>query len=121
MDGEVMFNELKNLMDSEGLVTARLVESVARTSQMASATLPEIQLLFDQWLSLLGNEVLRIAEPGKDFCIESMAKTIGIGQSSLLALLLSLQRRGDITIESVRIGPGKGANEDICSCLLERP
>ena len=56
-----LIQEVKRLLDSEGLVTARLVESVTRTAQMASTTVPEIQDLFSQWLSLIGGEVARMA------------------------------------------------------------
>ena len=44
------FNDLKDdlerLMDAERLVTARLVESVLRTSRLAGTATPELQDLF---------------------------------------------------------------------------
>lgn len=110
--------EIKKLLDSEALVTARLVESITKTAQMASASVPEIQGLFSQWLALIGGEVRRIAEPGKELDIVATANQIGIEQSSLLSILLMLQREGHLSIETVRIGRGKGHNEDICSCLM---
>lgn len=113
------FQEIKRLLDSEGLVTARLVESVTRTAQMASTTVPEIQDLFSQWLSLIGGEVARMASTAPDMDIASTARMIGIEESSLLSLLLMLHREGKLSIESVRIGKGKGGNSEICSCLME--
>jgi len=113
-----LIQEVKRLMDSEGLVTARLVESVTRTAQMASTTVPEIQDLFSQWLSLIGGEVARMAASSPEMDIASTANRIGIEESSLLSLLLMLQREGALSIESVRIGKGKGKNSEICSCLM---
>lgn len=113
-----LIQEVKRLLDSEGLVTARLVESVTRTAQMASTTVPEIQDLFSQWLSLIGGEVARMAASSPKMDIASTANRIGIEESSLLSLLLMLQREGALSIESVRIGKGKGKNSEICSCLM---
>jgi hypothetical protein len=120
MNEHDLFEEMKKLLDSEGLVTARLVESVTRTSQLSSSTVPEIQDLFRQWLSLVAREVKRMAVPGKDFSLSEAAGTIGISPSSLLSLLLFLQRTGELSVESVRIGPGAGKNEDICDCLRSK-
>lgn len=114
-----LFQEIKKLLDSEGLVTARLVESVTRTAQMASTTVPEIQDLFFQWLSLIGGEVARMASSAPDMDIASTARMIGIEESSLLSLLLMLHREGKLSIKSVRIDKGKGRNSEICSCLIE--
>lgn len=113
-----LIQEVKRLLDSEGLVTARLVESVTRTAQMASTTVPEIQDLFSQWLSLIGGEVARMAASSPEMDIASTANRIGIEESSLLSLLLMLQREGALSIESVRIGKEKGKNSEICSCLM---
>lgn len=117
-NGHQHLQEIKRLLDSEGLVTARLVESVTRTAQMASTTVPEIQDLFSQWLSLIGGEVARMAASAPEMDIVSTAQMIGIEESSLLSLLLMLQREGKLTIESVRIGKGRGKNSEICSCLM---
>ena len=73
-----LIQEVKRLLDSEGLVTARLVESVTRTAQMASTTVPEIQDLFSQWLSLIGGEVARMAASSPEMDIASTANRIGI-------------------------------------------
>ncbi|MFA7621524.1 MAG: hypothetical protein WCY56_06710 [Aminobacteriaceae bacterium] len=113
-----LFQDIKRLIDSEGLVTARLVESVNRTAQMASTTVPEIQDLFSRWLALVGGEVLRIASSSPDMDISATAKSIGIDNSSLLSLLLMLHREGKISIDSVRLGSGDGRNKEICSCLM---
>ncbi|MBP9027832.1 MAG: hypothetical protein KBF46_01115 [Aminivibrio sp.] len=120
MNEHDIFEEMKNLLDSEGLVTARLVESVTRTSQLSASTVPEIQDLFRQWLSLVAREVKSMAKPGKDLFLPETAGTIGISQSSLLSLLLFLQRTGELSVESVRIGRGTGKNEDICDCLRQK-
>ncbi|MGI6790003.1 hypothetical protein [Aminivibrio sp.] len=120
MNEHDIFEEMKRLLDSEGLVTARLVESVTRTSQFSAASVPEIQMLFRQWLSLICREVKRFAVEDSDLSVSESAQKIGISPSSFLSLLLYLQRSGEISIESVLIGKGTGKNEDICSCLLEK-
>ncbi len=118
MNEREIFEDIKKLMDSEALVTARLVESVTKTSQLAAGTSPEITELFGQWLSLVGGEVKRMAEPGKELSVKETAAAIGISDVSLLSILLFLQRRGEITLETVKIGQGTGRNEDICGCLM---
>lgn len=117
-DERAMFKEVKKLIDSEGLVTARLVEAVNRTAQMASSTVPEIQDLFHAWLSLVGGEVKRMAEGSPEMDIAQTASGIGIDESSLLSILLMLHREGQISIKSVRTAPGDGRNREICSCLM---
>ncbi|MDI9370351.1 MAG: hypothetical protein GX181_06105 [Synergistaceae bacterium] len=114
---KILFDEIRKLVDSEGLVTARLVEAINRTAQMSSASVPEIQLLFEKWISLVGNEVLRFAERAPEMNIEMVAKDIGIGETSLLSILLAMQRQGRIKIESVHIAKGSGQDNEICSCL----
>ena len=94
------------------------IRDSTRTAQMASTTVPEIQDLFSQWLSLIGGEVARMAASSPEMDIASTANRIGIEESSLLSLLLMLQREGALSIESVRIGKGKGKNSEICSCLM---
>ncbi|MGI6253685.1 MAG: hypothetical protein ACOYJV_09640 [Aminivibrio sp.] len=118
MNEQEIYKEIKNLMDSEVLVTSRLIEAITKTSQLAAGTSPEIAELFSQWLSLVGGEVKRMAQPGKEISIEETAKNIGITPVSLLSILLFLQRRGEITLESVKISKGTGLNEDICDCLM---
>jgi len=93
---------------------------VTRTSQFSAASVPEIQMLFRQWLSLICREVKRFAVEDSDLSVSESAQKIGISPSSFLSLLLYLQRSGEISIESVLIGKGTGKNEDICSCLLEK-
>lgn len=117
-ENAVLF-EIKKLLDSEGLVAARLVESVTRTAQMAATTVPEIQDLFSQWLSLIGGEVVRLTEASPEIDIPATAKMIGIDPSSLLSILLLLHRRGRLSVETVRIGKGTGKNNEICTCLLD--
>lgn len=117
-ENAVLF-EIKKLLDSEGLVAARLVESVTRTAQMAATTVPEIQDLFSQWLSLIGGEVLRMSEVAPEMDILATAKMIGIEPSSLLSILLLLHRAGRLSIGAVRIDKGTGRNSEICSCLME--
>lgn len=118
MNEREIFEDIKKLLDSEALVTARLVESIAKTSQLAAASSPEVAELFGQWLSLVGGEVKRMARPGEELSVNEAAETIGITPVSLLSLLLLLQRRGEITLESVKIGQGTGQNEDVCDCLM---
>lgn len=120
MNGNILLDEIKNLLDSECLVTARLVESITKTAQLSAETAPEIQSLFQQWLSLITKEVKRIAEPGQDMSIPKTAQMIGISPSSLLALLLFLQRNGEISVDSVKFMEGTGKNEDLCSCLFKK-
>ena len=54
-------NTVQNIAESCGKVAARLVESISRTSQLAAGTTPELQQLFERWLSIVAGEILRDA------------------------------------------------------------
>lgn len=120
MDEHAMYEEMKRVLDSEVLVTARLVESVTKVAQMSSFTHPELDGLFLQWLSLVAGQVQRVAGSQKEISIPSVAQEIGVSPSAFLAILLHLQRQGELTIDSVTIGRGTGRNEDLCECLEDR-
>lgn len=120
MDEHMMYEEVKRVLDSEVLVTARLVESVTKVAQMSSFTHPELDALFLQWLSLVAGQVQRVAGEGQEISIPSAAQEIGISPSAFLAILLHLQRQGKLSVDSVTIGQGTGRNEDLCDCLGDR-
>ncbi len=119
LDEKTLFEEIRALLDSEALVTARLVESVAKVSQLSSVTHPEIEMLFRHWFSIVTREIKRSLEFGKEFSVPASAQEIGISPSVYLALLLQLQRQGEISVQSITIAQGTGKNEDICSCLAD--
>ncbi len=54
--------DMKMLVHSLELVSARIFESVITLNQTACSNTPEMHALFDQWVSFLGEEVLRAAE-----------------------------------------------------------
>lgn len=108
---------MDELVKSLELVSARLIESVTRASQLASSQTPEMRLLFEEWLELVSHEI--IAASKEEHIIEpiELAKKIGVTPSTILSLALSLHRQGKIEILSLVAREGKGENTEICSCL----
>ena len=113
---EEFMKEFKEALDAEKLITARLVDSIARNVQLSSSITPEMHDLFGQWISLIASQVMREAE-SCEVDIPAVAKKIGIKESSLLSLILYLHRNGSISVNKVTFTDGKGKNEDVCNCL----
>ncbi len=111
--------EVSNLVESLELISARLIEVMTTTAQIATSQTPEIRRLFDTWLQYTSDEILRKvgATDDGDLDIEQTATEFGISSSSILSLLLALQRQGKIHITHVKLSEGNGRNEDICDCL----
>ena len=110
--------DIKDVLDSERLLTARMVDSVLRTCQMASSATPEMQDMFHQWLGLVGEQVLR--ESGKGECdVSAMARSIGVSESTIFSLLAFLHRSGRIRVTTVLFTDGDGKNQEACSCLTQ--
>ena len=118
--------EIKNVLDSERLLTARMVDSILRTSQVACLATPEMQDMFNQWLSLVGEQVLResggSSQTNKtgECDVPAVARSIGVSEATIFSLLAFLHRSGRIRLESVRFSEGDGKNTEACSCLTQR-
>ena len=100
-------------------VTARLIDSITRTAQLASSATPEMQELTSQWIDLVGREVLGRVKEGQELDVLETARSIGITPSSLLSILLAFQRQGKVSVTHLRCAAGCGANEDLCRCMTE--
>ena len=110
---------LGEMIDSLKLVSARLIESISRTSQLASSATPEMQRIFAEWLALVSGQLLGCLGDGGDVDIRGVARRIGIDESTVLSLLLALHRGGKIRIESVRAVVTDAPDTEICECLLK--
>ena len=108
---------MEEFVKSLELVSARLIESVTKASQLASAQTPEMRLLFEDWLELVGGEIIEASKG--EHLIEPMelAKKIGVSPSTILSLALALHRQGKIEILSLVAREGRGQNTEICNCL----
>ena len=113
---EELMNEFKEALDAEKLITARLVDSVARSVQLASGITPEMQELFEQWVSFIASQILREAKDG-EIDIPAVAEKIGVKEPSLLSLILYMQRNGGIKVQKITFINGNGVNEEVCNCL----
>ncbi len=114
-----LMGQVKEVLDSERLLTARMVDSVLRTSQLAALATPEMQDMFDQWVVLIGRQVLSEIGPSGECDIPSLAEKIGVGETTLFSLLVYLHRSGKIRIDGVRFAGGRGRNEEACGCLMQ--
>ena len=113
---EDLMKELKEVLDTEKLITARLVDSVVRSTQLASSITPEMQGLFEQWISFISLQMMREAKDN-EIDIPAAAEKIGIKESSLLSLILYMQRSGSLNVQKITFLRGNGVNEEICDCL----
>ena len=113
---EEFMKEFREALDTEKLITARLVDSITRSVQLAGSLTPEMQELFDQWISLIASQVIREAECS-EIDVPAVAQRIGIKESSLLSLILYMQRNGSLSVKKVTFIEGSGNNEEICNCL----
>ena len=111
--------DIKNVLDTERLLTARMVDSILRTCQMASYATPEMQEMFNQWLGLVGEQVLRECGEGNSCDVPALARAIGVSEGTIFSLLAFLHRSGRIRIETVRFSSGDGKNTEACSCLTQ--
>lgn len=115
---EELFNDCKRIIDSTSLVTARMIESITRNSQLASSTTPEMLEMFESWIKLVSGEILRnLSEETNDVDIQKTADKIGLTPSTLLSLMLYLHRNGSIRISGMNIKKGSGDNTEICHDL----
>ena len=109
--------EKEKLVESLELISARLLEAITANNQIASSQTPEMRRLFDKWLECVEEEILRIAESSAEIDIEEASDRLGLSSSSVLSLLLSLERKGRISIPRVTTHKGDGKNKEICGCL----
>lgn len=109
--------QITALADALGRTSARIMESIHRTAQLAGDATPEMRELFDQWLSMLGREILRDVETETFLNVEEEAARIGISSASYLTLLVSLHRQGLVRIARVEASKDNAPNREICACL----
>ena len=114
-----LMEQVKDVLDSERLLTARMVDSVLRTSQLAALATPEMQDMFDQWVVLIGRQMLSEIGPAGECDIPALAGKIGVEETTLLSLLVYLHRSGKIHIDGVRFSAGQGKNAEACGCLMQ--
>lgn len=109
--------DARELIRSLELVSARILDSIVSTGQLASTATPEMHSLFSQWVAMISGELLRIAGESGTIDPEATAGHIGITTETALSLALTLHRQGKIKITGLTIEPGDGKNKDICGCM----
>ncbi|MEG1642145.1 MAG: hypothetical protein RR272_03440 [Synergistaceae bacterium] len=109
--------DLKMLVHSLELISARIFESVVVTNQTACANTPEMNTMFHEWVSCLGDNIVSLVE--KDGVIDPVAisKKIGVSSSTVLSLCLTLHREGKINISSLSAEKTDVPNREICGCI----
>jgi hypothetical protein len=73
--------------------------------------------MFGEWVEMIGRQITSSIEmPGK-IDVNAMAGEIGISTSTLLGLLLFLNRSGKIRITEVGLEKGEGVDDETCNCM----
>jgi predicted transcriptional regulator len=111
-------NRTAKLVDSLELVTARLLEMIASNNRIASSQTPEMRRLFDDWVRLMADEILRITSEEEMIDVKKISSQIGLAPTTVTGMLLALERQGAIEITHIRTAKGSGKNQDLCDCLL---
>lgn len=109
--------DMNQLVHSLELVSARVFDSVIKLNQTATSSTPEMQLLFEQWLDLIGGEIARKAVEDGKIDPQELSKTIGVTPATILSLALTLHRQGKIKITEIKTEKGSGKNTEACGCL----
>lgn len=110
-----IFEEMKDMMDSTALVTARMIDSIVNNSQLASSITPEMQDLFRAWMDCISGDIKKkMLKDGEisSMDIQKMATQIGINTNTMLSLVLYLHRKGEIRIEQIKVAPSEGINTE---------
>lgn len=113
----VQEQDMKMLVRSLELVSANVLESVVTLNQTACSNTPEMQSLFHQWISCLGEEVILAVKENGRFEADEIAKQIGVSPTTIISLALTLHRQGRINIKGITAELGNNINTEICSCL----
>ena len=109
-------DRVSKLVDSLELVTARMLEMTVANNQVATSLTPEMRRLFDTWIQYMSDEILIKIEENESLDIQKIADTTGLTSSSVLSLLVYLERKGAIEITQLTAVKGDGHNKDICDC-----
>lgn len=109
--------DMRELIRSLELVSARVLDSIVSTGQLAASATPEMHSLFSQWVAMISGELLSIAGDGGTIDPAAAAGQIGITTETALSLALALHRQGKIKITGLTVEPGDGKNRDICGCM----
>ncbi|NLD06123.1 MAG: hypothetical protein GX672_09620 [Synergistaceae bacterium] len=109
--------DMKMLVHSLELVSARIFESMITLNQVSCSNTPEMNSLFNQWVSCLGQEVIRAVGEKGELDPEEISKSIGVSSSTIISLALALHRQGKIRIKSFMVEPGDNVNTEICDCF----
>ena len=108
---------MNQLVHSLELVSARVFDSVIKLNQTATSNTPEMQLLFGQWLDMVGGEIARGAAENGKIDVEETAKNIGVTPATVISLALALHRQGKLKITELKTEAGPGKNTEACGCM----
>ena len=109
--------DLGMLMNSIEIASARLIESVLRSNQLAASASPEINSLFEEWLSCLEGEILSSVSSETPILIASESERIGLSPYAYLSLVTALQRRGKLRVTELKMEGGDGGTGEVCECF----
>ena len=109
--------DMNQLVHSLELVSARVFDSVIKLNQTATSNTPEMQLLFGQWLDMIGGEIARGATENGKIDVEETAKNIGVTPATVISLALALHRQGKFKITELKTEAGPGKNTEACGCM----
>lgn len=112
--------DAKMLIKSLELVSARLFESLITINQTACANTPEMNQMFSEWVSCMGDEIARYLTEEKIADPAEIAKKIGVSPATVMSLALTLHREGKITIKAIEAEKGNGKNREICGCMKSK-
>ena len=108
------------LVNSIEIASARLLESVLRSNQLAASASPEINCLFEEWLSCLEGEILSSLSAGIPIQVANEAERIGLSPYAYLSLITALQRRGKLRVTELKMEGGNEGTGELCDCFADK-
>ena len=109
--------DMRQLVKSLELVSARIFDSVVRISQLAASNTPEMQQLFSQWVACLSDTIISSVEKEGALYPDELARNIGVTPATIISLALTLHREGRIKITEIKAEPASGDNTEIRGCM----
>ncbi len=110
----------KTVAENCARAASYVLESVSKSARLSSLATAEMQEMFGEWVEMVGRQITSSIEmPGK-IDVKPLAEEIGVSTSTLLGLLLFLDRSGRISITGVELEKGNGIEDETCDCMKGR-
>jgi len=107
-----MQDMMKNMMKESGgmpdmcmKMMQQMTGSVNETAKIASFATPEIKGLFEEWVNILGEEILAFVKERGKTNLSDIAAKLKISEESAVFFVGKLVREGKLALGEIRVAP----------------